>query len=86
MNCRAVAVLDRDISFGSPQGCGPLFLDVTAALYNEGIAGLPIINYIHGLGGRDTVPPMIESAFDDLAQIGASGERGTMVRYLGLRE
>ena len=84
-NCRAVAVLDRAISFGSPQGSGPLFLDVTAALYNEGVSGLPIINYIHGLGGRDTVPPMIEAAYDDLAEIGATGERGTMVRYLGLR-
>jgi len=64
---------------------GPLFLDVTAALYNLGVSGLPIINYIHGLGGRDTVPPMIDTVFEDLSRIGATGERGTMVRYLGLR-
>jgi len=83
--CRAVAVLDRAISFGEPQGMGPLFLDVTAALYNLGVSGLPIINYIHGLGGRDTVPPMIDTVFEDLSRIGATGERGTMVRYLGLR-
>ncbi len=85
-NCKAVAVLDRAISFGSPQGMGPLFLDTAAALYNEGVSGLPIVDYIYGLGGRDTVPPMIESVYADLAKIGATGERGTMVRYLGLRD
>ncbi len=85
-NCKAVAVLDRAISFGSPQGMGPLFLDITSALYNEGVAGLPIVNYIHGLGGRDTVPPMIHTVYADLAKISASGDRGTMVRYLGLRD
>ncbi|NLD44497.1 MAG: pyruvate ferredoxin oxidoreductase, partial [Chloroflexi bacterium] len=85
-NCKAVAVLDRAISFGSPQGMGPLFLDTAAALYNEGVSGLPIVDYIYGLGGRDTVPPMVESVYADLAKIGATGERGTMVRYLGLRD
>jgi len=85
-NCKAVAVIDRAIAFGSPMGCGPLFLDVTAALYNEGVSGLPVINYIHGLGGRDTTPPMIESAYKDLQAIAAGGPRGDMVRYLGLRQ
>ncbi len=84
--CKAVAVLDRAISFGSPMGCGPLFLDVAAALYNEGVTGLPLVNYVFGLGGRDTVPPMIESVYTDLQEIASSGERGDMVRYLGLRE
>jgi len=85
-NCKAVAVLDRAISFGAPEGMGPIFTDVTAALYNHGISGLPVINYIYGLGGRDTLPPMIESVYDELQSIAASGERGDMVRYLGLRE
>ncbi|HUV93267.1 MAG TPA: pyruvate ferredoxin oxidoreductase [Anaerolineae bacterium] len=85
-NCKAVAVLDRAISFGSPGGSGPLFTDVAAALYNHGISGPILIDYIYGLGGRDTLPPMIESVYDDLQAIAASGERGDMVRYLGLRE
>jgi len=84
--CKAVAVLDRAIAFGSPQGMGPLFLDLTSALFNEGVRGPIVVNYIYGLGGRDTVPPMFASVYDDLAEIGASGERGDMVRYLGLRE
>jgi pyruvate ferredoxin oxidoreductase alpha subunit len=84
--CKAVAVLDRAISFGSPQGAGPLFTDVTSALYNHGVVGLPVVDYIYGLGGRDTLPPMIESVYDDLAEVAAEGDRGAMVRYLGLRE
>jgi len=85
-NCKAVAVLDRAISFGAPQGMGPLFIDITAALYNEGVSDLKIVDYIYGLGGRDTVPPMIESVYQDLQEISASGVRGDLVRYLGVRE
>lgn len=85
-NCKAVAVLDRAIAFGAPQGMGPLYGDLTSALYNEGVAGLPIVDYVFGLGGRDTLPYMIESVYKDLQQIAASGCRGPMVRYLGLRE
>lgn len=84
--CKAVAVLDRAISFGAPQGQGPLFTDITSALYNEGISGLNIVNYIFGLGGRDILPEQIASAITDLQKIASDGQRGTMVRYLGLRE
>ncbi len=84
-NCKAVGVLDRAISFGAPQGMGALFLDITSALFNAGVSSLPIVNYIFGLGGRDTTPPMIESAFADLKGIADTGDRGDMVRYLGLR-
>jgi len=84
--CKAVAVLDRAISFGALYGSGPLFTDTTSALYNLGVTGLPIVNYIYGLGGRDTLPSMIESVYRDLRQVAESGDRGAPVRYLGLRE
>jgi pyruvate ferredoxin oxidoreductase alpha subunit len=82
--CKAVAVMDRAISFGAMAGCGPLFLDITSALYNLGVQ-LPVVNYIYGLGGRDTMPSQIESAFADLQDIAGTGVRGELVRYLGLR-
>ena len=85
-HCRAVAVLDRAISFGSPFGMGPMFLDVTSALHDADVSGPMVVNYIYGLGGRDTVPSMIEAAYRDLEAIATSGERGDTVRYLGLRE
>jgi pyruvate ferredoxin oxidoreductase alpha subunit len=84
-NCQAVAVMDRAIAFGTPNNAGPVFTDLTSALFNLGVCGLPVINYIYGLGGRDTTPPMIASAYDDLLAIAASGDRGEVVRYLGLR-
>ena len=84
-NCKAVAVMDRAISFGSPYGMGPLFLDVTSALFNLGVSGPAVVNYIYGLGGRDTTPPMIESVFENLRAIADSGVRGDLVRYVGLR-
>ena len=83
---KAVAVLDRAISFGAPQGMGPLFTEITSALYNEGVSGLKIVNYIYGLGGRDTLPAHIESAYADLEQVSDAGDGGRKVRYLGLRE
>jgi len=85
-DCKAVGVLDRAISFGSPQGMGPMFLDVTSALYNAGVSSLPVVDYIYGLGGRDTTPPMLEGVFGQLKQMASSGDRGEMVRYVGLRE
>ncbi len=84
-NCKAVAVMDRAISFGAMGGCGPLFLELTSALYNLGVQ-LPLVNYIYGLGGRDTMPADIASAFADLQEIAANGTRGELVRYLGLRD
>jgi pyruvate ferredoxin oxidoreductase alpha subunit len=85
-NCKAVAVLDRAVSFGAPDGWGPLFGEVTASLYTYGVSGVPTIDYIFGLGGRDLLPPHVESVFDDLKAVVASGERGDMVRYLGVRD
>ncbi len=85
-NCKAVAVLDRAISFGAHMGMGPLYTDITAALFNAGNCELPIVDYVFGLGGRDTTPPMIESVFEDLERIADTGDRGDVVRYLGLRE
>jgi len=83
--CKAVAVMDRAISFGTPNNMGPVFTDITSALFNAGVSDLAIVNYIFGLGGRDCTPPMIKSVYDDLMAMASSGDRGDVVRYLGLR-
>lgn len=74
---KSVAVLDRSISFGA-QG-GPLYLETKSAMYGKTI---PVYSYIYGLGGRDFVPAMAESAFKDLFE----GKKDEQMRYLGLRE
>jgi len=84
---KAVAVLDRSISFGAMEGAGPLFLELSAALYAYGNGRGPLaVDYIFGLGGRDVIPAYIEQVAQDLLHIAETGERGDLVRYLGLRE
>jgi pyruvate ferredoxin oxidoreductase alpha subunit len=85
-NCQAVAVLDRSISFGAMEGAGPLFLELAAAFFAHGRCGVQTIDYIFGLGGRDILPEHIETVVRDLQEIARTGQRGPLVRYLGLRE
>ncbi len=82
---KAVAVLDRSISFGAMDGAGPLYLEVCAALFAAGL-GTKVVNYIYGLGGRDIFPEHFEQAASDLQDIVATGKVESLVGYLGLRE
>ncbi|MGB9627154.1 MAG: pyruvate ferredoxin oxidoreductase [Thermodesulfobacteriota bacterium] len=79
----AVAVLERTGFFGA-QG-NPVFLEVVTALYLKNIK-THLVNYIYGLGGRDTVPEQINSVFIDLMEIVNSGKVEPIFRYLGLRD
>jgi len=85
-NCRAVAVMDRSISFGAMDGAGPLYLELAAALFAHGCSDVKMVDYIYGLGGRDILPGHIEQVIQDLQSIARTGDRGELVRYLGLRE
>ncbi len=82
-NRKAVAVLDRSISFGA-QG-NPLFLEVVTALYTHGFSP-KVVNYAYGLGGRDTVPALIHQVYKDLVEIDRNGVTGPPLRFLGVRE
>jgi pyruvate ferredoxin oxidoreductase alpha subunit len=82
---KAVAVLDRSISFGAMQGAGPMFLEAGAALFAAG-SQAKAVNYIYGLGGRDIFPEHIEQVIRDLQDIASTGKVKALVSYLGLRE
>jgi pyruvate ferredoxin oxidoreductase alpha subunit len=82
---KAVAVLDRSVSFGSVDNAGPLFLEVVAALTAQPHS-MSVVNYIYGLGGRDITMSEIESVFDDLLQISDSGKIARRVTFLGVRD
>ncbi len=82
---KAVAVLDRSISFGAMDGAGPLFLEVCAALFAAG-SSTKVVNYIYGLGGRDIFPQHFEQVASDLQEIAETGKVKSLVSYLGLRE
>lgn len=82
-NTKAVAVLDRAISFGTFGG--PVYTDIRAMLFGNGVS-FPLMNYIYGLGGRDIDKAQIRSAFDGLKEIVKSGKVKKEVNFLGLRD
>lgn len=80
---KAVAILDKADSLNAAGGA--LFEDVTSAMYVNK-KQVPMVNYIYGIGGRDTTTMQIESVYNDLQEIVKTGETGNPYRYLGLRK
>ena len=80
---KSIAVLDKSDSVNGAGGA--LFEDVTSAMYvnNKHVS---IVNYIYGIGGRDTTADDIESVFEDLQKIQRDEKVENPYRYLGLRK
>jgi pyruvate ferredoxin oxidoreductase alpha subunit len=83
-NVRAVAVMDRSVSFGAMANAGPLWLELLAAAQLHGL-NVPIVDYVFGLGGREITPGQIEGVYRDLVDIAETGEFCQPVTYLGVR-
>lgn len=81
-NLKAVAVLDKSDSLNATGGA--LFEDITSAMYVNR-KSVPIVDYIYGIGGRDTKESDIEFVYNDLAEIVKTGKIDNPYRYLGLR-
>ena len=79
---KAVAVLDKADSLNAMGGA--LFQDVASSMYVAGNQ-VPMVNYVYGIGGRDTTTKDIESVYSDLAEIVKNGKVENPYRYLGLR-
>ena len=75
---KAVAILDKADSLNG-QG-GALYEDVVAGMYNEKL-NIPAINYIFGIGGRDTTVKDIKKVYNDLIE----NKFDNPYKYLGLR-
>lgn len=82
-NAKAVAVMDRSMSFGGNGGA--VFHEVRHGLYDS-TSHPYIVNYIYGLGGRDTSPTQIRKIFEDLQKMLQTKQIGDLVTYVGLRE
>ena len=83
---KAVAVMDRSVSFGAMGNAGPLFLELLAALQVYGNGRLPVSNYVFGLGGRDIVPSQIETVLLETLKMAETGKPERLVTFLGVRE
>ena len=81
-NAKAIAVLDKADSLNAAGGA--LFQDVTSGMYVENIH-VPTVNYVYGIGGRDTKVDDLESVYRDLLKIVETGDIQNPYRYLGVR-
>ena len=79
---KAVAVLDKSDSLNAAGGA--LFEDVVSSLYVNKVS-VPVVNYVYGIGGRDTKADDIVSVYTDLLEIKENGIIDNPYRYLGLR-
>ena len=79
---KAIAVLDKADSLNAAGGA--LFEDVTSGMFVSKVQ-VPTINYVYGIGGRDTTSKDIESVYQDLMEIAKTGDIGNPYRYLGVR-
>ena len=79
---KAICVMDRADSSG---GYGPVFLEVSSALYH--VKKRPrMINKIYGLGGRDYLPQHAEQVLEELVEITKTDNVRTIKEYIGVRE
>ena len=79
---KAIAVLDKADSLNGAGGA--LFEDVVSSMYVNNI-NVPIVNYVYGIGGRDTTTKDIQSVYTDLKEIADTKNVGNPYRYLGVR-
>lgn len=81
-NVKAIAVLDRADSLNACGGA--LFTDVTSGMFVNNVH-VPTVNYIYGIGGRDTTAKDIKGVYNDLMEIVKTGKVDNPYRYFGLK-
>jgi pyruvate ferredoxin oxidoreductase alpha subunit len=82
-NVKAIAVMDKSMSFGGNGGA--VFHEVRHVLY-DAAAHPYVVNYIYGLGGRDSSPKELRAIYEDLQRILQTQRVEKPIQYLGLRE
>ncbi len=82
-NLKALAVVERAISFGAP--CGALASDV-ASILQDCEKKPKILDAICGLGGRDIATQDIRLVFDEVDQVARTGIVRDRVKFVGVRE
>ncbi|MBI4329699.1 MAG: pyruvate ferredoxin oxidoreductase [Chloroflexi bacterium] len=83
---RAVGVIDRDYSFGSPYSGGVLFNEIRSALYPTGGAlAPPVIGFTCGLGGREVTLKDVREMSEILLRTGRGGKEQQATYWIGVR-
>jgi pyruvate ferredoxin oxidoreductase alpha subunit len=81
---KAVGVIDRDFSLGSPYRSGVLATEVRAAMYPAPNRP-PILGFICGLGGREVTVPAVREMTESV-YLAAEGKTQPGTKWIGLRE
>ena len=81
---KAVGVIDRDFSFGSPDLSGVVATEVRSAMYSNAATRPPVLGFICGLGGREVTVPDVEEMTDIIFQA-AKGKPQPLTQWIGLR-
>jgi pyruvate ferredoxin oxidoreductase alpha subunit len=82
---KAIGVIDRDYSMGSPYNSGVVATEVRTALYAAPGPKPPVLGFIAGLGGREVTIPDVEKITASVLQA-ASGKAQPLTQWIGLRE
>jgi pyruvate ferredoxin oxidoreductase alpha subunit len=82
---KAIGVIDRDYSFGSPFGSGVVANEIRAAMYNADKRP-PLLSFICGLGGREVMLEDVYQVTDFCFNAAKTGKSETKTRWLGVRE
>jgi pyruvate ferredoxin oxidoreductase alpha subunit len=82
-NVKAVAVVEKASSPGATSA--PMFADLAAAM--SSVEQKPkMVNFVTGLGGRDTSSAQYAAIFQRLQEIANGAPVGPLVSYVGVRE
>mgnify|MGYP001248925275 FL=1 len=82
---KAVGVIDRDYSLGSPLHGGVLFNDIRSAMYSMENR-VPIIGFIAGLGGREITIRVTREMYDITQKVAERGEIDEEIHWMGVRK
>src|ERR671936_2362668 len=82
---KAVGVIDRDYSFGSPYYGGVLYNEVRSAIYSQPKRPV-VVGFIAGLGGREIEQPMAQEIFEKTEAAAKGGpSAGDICHWIGVR-
>ena len=82
---KAIGVIDRDYSFGSPFNSGVVANEIRAAMYNADKRP-PLLAFICGLGGREVTLEDVDKATDMCYAAAKAGKSDAKTHWLGVRE
>ena len=82
---KAVGVIDRDYSLGSPLHGGVLFNEVRSTMYSSQ-ERVPIIGFIAGLGGREITLRTTREMFEITEKTAEAGKAEQEIHWIGVRE